>query len=64
MYPLNYLLLLQTDHLIYMICVIVPQMHDLAMKLALQKSQNAELRNQFEGNMRVQVSKEELKFPP
>ncbi|XP_024025330.1 FKBP12-interacting protein of 37 kDa [Morus notabilis] len=25
------------------------KMHDLAMKLALQKSQNAELRNQFEG---------------
>ena len=25
------------------------QMHELTMKLALQKSQNAELRSQFEG---------------
>jgi len=25
------------------------QMHELAMKLALQKSQNAKLRSQFEG---------------
>lgn len=27
------------------------QMHELAMKLALQKSQNAELRSQFEGKL-------------
>lgn len=33
--------------------VVYVQMHELAMKLALQKSQNAELRSQFEGQSNI-----------
>ena len=45
------LVLLDADCLINMLAMlaIALQMHELAMKLALQKSQNTELRSQFEG---------------